>query len=761
MKPITAATCLLLLFLIAFWAFEGAMPGYQADFDSEPANFSTDRAMKQVEALSEQPHGVGFAEHRTVREYLVKALESMGLEVRLQTGYTAGDWGNFSRATNIMARIPGSEGGNALVLLSHYDSSPHSSYGASDAGSGVATILEGVRAYLEGKKKHKNDLIILFTDAEELGLNGADLFVNQHPWVKDVRLVLNFEARGSGGPSYMLIETNRGNENLIKGFEAAMPDYPVANSLAYSIYKMLPNDTDLTVFREDADIEGFNFAFIDDHFDYHTALDIADRLDRNTLAHQGSYLMPLLNYFANAELGGLKSLNERVYFNVPFFKLLSYPYEWIWPMFLLAAVFFVVLLTLGFKNGDIRIKGVLTGFLPALFCLLLNALAGYYSWPILKYLYPGYADMLHGFTYNGYLYITALSSLAVGSCFWIYSYYKHVRTTDLLIAPALLWLVLCGFLNAYLPGAAFFLIPVYALLISMFIHIRQVSPNPFVLTALSIPALWIFAPFVKMFPVGLGLKMILASSVLSVLIFLLLLPVLLEFPKKKQLAGLGISLFLICMLGAHFSSDFTKDQPKPSSLLYVLDTDKSEALWATYEKEPSSWTQAFLGTEPSAPGPVTDQTLSSKYSTGFSFVRKAPVKEVPPPEVTVLVDTISEKQRQLRLRISPQRDVNRLEIFTNKIGLNKAIVNGVQLSEYYLKNRRGSKLLTHYISDNESTELELFFPADQPLELTLYEASNDLLSNPLFTVPPRPDTEIPMPFVLNDAVLVTKNIRFE
>ena len=160
MKPITAASCLLLLCLITFWAFEGAMPGYRADSDSNPENFSTDRALKQVEALSEKPHAVGFPDHRTVRDYLVETLESMGLEVRLQTGYTAGDWGNFSRATNIMARIPGSEGNDALVLLSHYDSNPHSSYGASDAGSGVATILEGLRAFLQRQETHKNDLII-------------------------------------------------------------------------------------------------------------------------------------------------------------------------------------------------------------------------------------------------------------------------------------------------------------------------------------------------------------------------------------------------------------------------------------------------------------------------------------------------------------------------------------------------------------------------------------------------------------------------
>ncbi len=36
---------------------------------------------------------------------------------------------------------------------------------------------------------------------------------------------------------------------------------------------MLPNDTDLTVFRENGKIQGFNFAFIDNHFNYHTAQD--------------------------------------------------------------------------------------------------------------------------------------------------------------------------------------------------------------------------------------------------------------------------------------------------------------------------------------------------------------------------------------------------------------------------------------------------------------------------------------------------------
>jgi hypothetical protein len=68
--------------------------------------------------------------------------------------------------------------------------------------------------------KTQNDIIIL-SDAEELGLNSCCFVVTQHQWAKDIGLVLNFEARGSSGPSYMLMETNKGNAGLVKEFAAA------------------------------------------------------------------------------------------------------------------------------------------------------------------------------------------------------------------------------------------------------------------------------------------------------------------------------------------------------------------------------------------------------------------------------------------------------------------------------------------------------------------------------------------------------------
>lgn len=736
------------------------MPNYTPDATIDEISFSTDRALVHVKNMSEKPHGVGFPAHSEVRDYIISALHKMGLETNTQQGFTAGDWGNFSSATNILARIKGTEKGKALLLLSHYDSSPHSSLGASDAASGVATILEGVRAFLKQNKAPKNDIIILISDAEELGLNGADLFVNKHPWVREVGLVLNFEARGSGGPSYMLLETNRGNAKVIEEFIKANPKYPAANSLVYSIYKMLPNDTDLTVFREDMDIEGLNFAFIDDHYDYHTVRDNYERLDRNTLAHQGSYLMPLLEHFSNSDLTNLKSLNDSIYFNIPFFRLVSYPFDWIFPMLALAILLFMALLFFGLRNCSLNIREIGIGFIPLLLILAINGIIGYFSWPALIKIYPQYQDILHGFTYNGYSYIIAFVMFSIATGFWAYHKFEKVQTQNLIIAPLFLWLIICTLVALYLKGASFFIIPVFALLASLLITTHQKWPSPYLLVFLALPALWLYAPLIKMFPVGLGLKMMVTTTLLTSLTFLLLLPIFGPMKNKKGLAFLFLILCFGFLLSAHLDSGFNKENAKPTSLVYILDADKKTAEWATYDKVLSGWTSQYVDKNNENPTNPVDESLSSKYATGFSYRSPAPLKNITLPKIETTKDTIVGNSRKLEICITPQRNVNRLEIFTNAVEITDAKINNIALSQYYLQNRITPKLVTHYVSNNDYTELQITIPKDGELELTLYEASNDLLNNPMFTVPPRPEENIPMPFVLNDAILITKKIKF-
>ncbi|MFP2996990.1 M28 family peptidase [Spongiivirga sp. MCCC 1A20706] len=764
MKNFSHKLSFLLIAALAYYSFKGIMPSSYSKSDAPLEQFSTERALIQISQIAQEPHYGSTKAHTKVREYITVELEKLGLKVDIQEGYSLTQWNNMAKVKNIIARIKGSDSSKALLLLSHYDSNPHSAIGASDAASGVATILEGVRAYLTNNKP-KNDIIILITDGEELGLSGADVFVNQHPWAKDVGLVLNFEARGSGGPSFMFAETNGGNANLIKGFKKANPDFPVSNSLLYSIYKLLPNDTDLTVFREDGNIDGFNFAFIDDHYDYHTANDNYANLDRTTLEHQGSYIMPLLSYFANADLSTIKSENDHVFFNFPIFKIISYPFTLVYPMLLIGLVIFGWLIVYGMRTKRLQVNEIFKGFIPFLILLLASGLVGYFLWPLLKLMYPDYREILHGFTYNGHWYIAFAAFLVVGMAFLLYhKFSKPVLTVSHFIAPITFWLIINILVALYLRGASFFIIPVYFALFGLFVCIRQKKPNLLSMTLLCAPAIIMFAPFIEMFPVGLGLAMLVTCTTFTALLFSLILPVF-GFYNRKKLLGYGFLIIALgCFITAHFKSGFNDKRQKPNSLLYVYNADTNSANWLTYDEKLDNWTRPFLN-EDVEKVEGTD-IMYSKYGTDFTYSKKAENKALRTPVIDIALDTIIGNERKISLCISPQRFVDRFEFFADRqFNFNSFVINGVikdkkENESYVFGSRRSSRLFAFFMNDQEPLNLEFSFPKDEKPSLQFYESSFDLLTNELFNVPERSQDMIPKPFVLNDAVVVKKELRF-
>src|SRR5215213_2939457 len=192
--------------------------------------FSSDRAMKHLEAICATPHPMGTQESAEVREYITTALQMAGVNVEIQQttalNTTRNGSARLGTVHNVVAKLKGTENGKAVLLVSHYDSVP-SSFGASDDGAGVAAMLETLRALTATVTPRRNDVIFLFTDGEENGLLGAQAFVNEHRWAKEIGLVLNFEARGNSGPSIMF-ETSDENAWLIREFAKAAP-HPVAN----------------------------------------------------------------------------------------------------------------------------------------------------------------------------------------------------------------------------------------------------------------------------------------------------------------------------------------------------------------------------------------------------------------------------------------------------------------------------------------------------------------------------------------------------
>lgn len=757
----------LLSFLFLAAAISGVfyfiMPQGYDQTEAPLSEFSTTRALQTVKAMTVKPHYVGSKNHEVVAQYLQKELKNLGLETSFQEGFTMTEKGTLVKSKNILAKIKGTANTKSLLLLSHYDSAPHSfSHGASDDASGVATIIESVRAFLHNKTAHKNDIIILFTDAEELGLNGAALFVTQHQWAKEVGLVLNFEARGSSGPSYMLMETNAGNAKMVEAFSDGKAPYPVSNSLMYSIYKMLPNDTDLTVFREKGQIQGFNFAFIDGHYDYHTSQDKFEHLDPKTLAHQGTYLVPLLNHFANTDLKNLNSTDDKVYFNVPF-GFLSYPFGWILPMVIIGFGLVLLFMFIGMGKHILRMDEIIKGFIPLLASLLTAGLLTYVGWKLLLNFYPEYQDILHGFTYNGHDYIYAFVSLTLAICFLFYQNNgKRNPEMNQMIAPLLVWLLINIGVALQLPGAGFLIIPVLSSALMLGIFVLTQRSNWFINGLLAIPTLILIVPFIQMFPIGLGLKILFGSAILTVLAFTLLLPVLGSFPRK----GIWSLAFFLVSIGlfikAHQGSGYAYGKAKPNSLVYILEADKNKANWATYDVNLDEWTKGYLGENPKSGAALNTNKLYSKYGSEFTFMATAPVKRLAKPTIEFLRDTVKGNQHLYRIRITPNRKVNRYDIFNNNgIRINNLRANGVKSIEYKsnISIKTSGKLLSYYVVDNLPLELVFSIPADQKLDLNLVESSFDLMTNPLFTITKRKNWMIPTPFVLSDAVIIRQKLK--
>ncbi len=761
------------LIIFAIWLnFHFDQPDYQPDSTIPDSQFSTQRAFEHVTEIGKTQHFVGSKAHSEVRNYIVNRLQEMGLEVQTQEGFNLSKDAFLVRPENILARIEGSgDGKNALVLMSHYDSATHSSYGASDDGSGVATILEGIRALLDSKTPFKNDIIILFTDAEELGLNGAGLFIEDHPWAEDAKLALNFEARGSGGKPFVLLETNGKNAKLIEAFKEADPEFPNTNSLAYSIYKMLPNDTDLTVLREQGDINGYNFAFIDDHFDYHTANDVPENLDKESLAHQGSYLMPLLDYFKDADLDNLSSDRDLIYFNLPFGILITYSFEWIMPMLFMAIILFTGLIIFGFRKERFDLLDIFKGFLPLLLSLVISGLASWAFWKFCLFIYPEYSEMEQGFTYNGYWYITASIFIALSICFFIYhAFRKKTRKAASFIGPVLLWLLLSGIIAVYVKGASYFIIPVYFGLLQLFIMIIQKRPNRILMAVLCFPAIFILMPFIWNLPVALGLKMLFVTSILTSLLFVLILPV---FGYFKRLKSFGIVSFLILnilIFTAHYYSDFNSERPKPNSLVYVKDLDENSAFWYSYDHMKDEWTSKIFGENPKL-NSTTESTFSSKYKSGFTFKKEAPVIDLAAPGI-ILKETGKDSSgfKSYSLKIAPNREVNRMELYElNDIDFKKFRVNNLEAPEVFLgpnafhmfKRRWKERLLTYFATNRDTLRIEFSIKEGEKPKFVLYESAYDLFKNQELKVEKRPEGMIPRPFVLNDVTVQKKTIELD
>ncbi|MGH9826273.1 MAG: M20/M25/M40 family metallo-hydrolase, partial [Blastocatellia bacterium] len=499
---------------------------------------------------------------------------------------------------NVFARLPGSESSKAILLLCHYDSVQNGP-GASDDGAAVAAMLEAARALLVGPKL-KNDVVFLFSDAEEVGQLGAQAFVDQSPMASDIGIVLNFEARGTGGPSIMF-ESSNDDGWLIEGLARAAP-FPVANSLGPEVYKRLPNDTDLTIFKRNG-FSGLNFAFIDGVARYHTKMDNLEEVDQASLQHHGSYMVSLARYFGNLNLEHTRSKNH-TYFTLPGSILVHYRQDLALPLLALVTLLLIAMVVVGFKMKQLTFYGIFVGFMALLLSAACSAGGISLAWVLIRFVRNDYLSVSQDPAKNDSLYLLGFTVLAIAITLGIYGLLgRKTPVQDMIVGGLIWWLVGAAITSIYLPGTSFlFVWPLLfgILPLAYLFWSRGRASTSLAFRALlflfAIPGFLLFVPIIYLLFLADFWRAISIIAVMTVFLGSLLSPALTSITfTRKWLLPLGAGLASIGLLTTALLTDrFDSRHPFTDNIFYAVNTVSGKAVWSTIDRAPDEWTSQFF-----------------------------------------------------------------------------------------------------------------------------------------------------------------------
>jgi hypothetical protein len=590
-----------LISILGWWCGRPPRPVPESAAATE---FSSSRAMKYLREIARAPHPTGSLEHARVRGYIVEQLERLGVHTELQETTALLRLDSYVRSVavkNILGRVPGADSTGAVALVTHYDSEIHTP-AAGDISSGVAAILETVRAIQAGSPL-RNDLIVIVTDAEELGLVGAQAFVEEHPWIDDIALVLNFEGRGGSGPATMF-ETGPENGWVVAEFARADP-YPMGNSLGYEVYKYLPNDTDFSRFKE-VGLGGLNFAYIESADVYHRSTDTVENFAEASLQHHGVHAVALTRHFGNLDLAHTAAPDVS-FFEFPGLGLIVYPLSRALPMTAAVLALFLGITIWGIRRRRVRFTGLLVGFLVF---VLSSAVAGALSWLLARWVvlwHPERGSLVAAAVYDEHWYVLAVFALTAAIVASLYGVARRwFRPGELALGGALEPLLGALVTAVWWPGAnALLLWPLAVALVGVAYILTWSDERPLrwidvlVLLACAVPALVFLAQVAWMLAIALTIAIapIIAVFVVEYLSLLFPLLELTARPNRTWLPSLALLASIAFVLIGILSASPDADHPAPSTLAYVVDRDLGSAYWVTTQRENDGWVEQFVGAE--------------------------------------------------------------------------------------------------------------------------------------------------------------------
>ncbi|HWZ45835.1 MAG TPA: M20/M25/M40 family metallo-hydrolase [Candidatus Saccharimonadales bacterium] len=630
---------------------------------SPQSDFSAERALAHIRAIARVPHTIGSTPNAEASEYLTAQLSALGMNPQVTTAVGIHNGSRVliaGKTRNIIARLSGTANSRAVMLVAHYDSVA-SGPGAADDAAGVAAILEAVRALARGPQL-RNDLIVLVTDGEEAGLLGAEAFVASHPWMNDVGLVMNFEARGNRGPS-LLFETSANNASLIKEFARAAP-YPTGSSLFYAFYKLLPNDTDFTVFRL-AGTPGLNFAFGGRLEAYHSWLDTADNLDPASLQHHGSYVLSLARHFGQMDLSKLRQeTGDEVFFDWFSSNLIVYSESWVMIGGILVSVLLALAIVRSILRVEVRAGRLVLAVLPSFAILLVIPVVMIAAgWLLLQFL--GGRQLWGDTSANSFLLIgltvlgAAVGSAVLAKCRRYFNL-QELSLAGLAIVCILNWLVVL-----LLPAGSYMLFWPLLLTTAGLVVLGlagKMSPRSRLVGTLigAITTILIFSPIAYLLYVFLTLNLLSIAAVGLLLgtFFIICIPLVdVAVPQRPWravvlplLAGAGTCL-AIGIVQSHSSAQ----HPRHDTILYSVNADDHTAAWISYDNTLDEYTSQLIPRSTLKRQPAPNYLAGSQQQV---FSGPAPVVDLQPPVSEIKADEQTGDLHNIRMNVRSQRDAN-------------------------------------------------------------------------------------------------------
>lgn len=619
-------------------AFLQDIPSALPPVDSHPGahDFNAGRAIERLARVlgDETPHPADSPANDALRDRLIGEIEALGYAPQVRDDFTC--WGKAkwrriacARVRNVVFRAGpeiSDETGKAVMLVAHYDSVP-AGPGAADDGLGVAVSLE-IAAMLAAAPPQK-PVLFLLTDGEELGLLGAKSFVDSDPLADKVKSVVNVEARGVRGPGLMFqtsVPNGRDIHSYIKG-----AGRPFTNSMMTDIYRLLPNDSDVTQFLPKG-YDAINMALTEGVEYYHTPHDNLANLDPRSVQHLGRGALRSLNNLLDkgdgAEEGQFAFLDilSRAVVIVP---------QWFSALFLGLG-----LIVAGFAfaraGGGRRLRALAA---PPAIVVTAGAVAFALNWAIAA-LRPETAYwQAHPEALRAVIYLSAVVACIAGMKF-----VAAGASPARLLHSGWLWFSLLGAaLFPVVPGAAIlFAAPAAVYAASAVFSMRALTWTAW---APAVLAVVIFLPALHFAEIGLGLGAAPAFAGGAALLVIIVAPLALRSETRVGWAPVAAAIIAAAFAtgSALIAPAYSAAKPLAMNIAYFVDADARAAQWLLASSDKSA-PQPLRAVAPFEPADIDGVGKAMPAA-------HAPYLETTPPEVMVLADEPEGDGRRVRIAL--------------------------------------------------------------------------------------------------------------